>query len=143
MKKLLVTLLILKILAAIYLFFVTLAADIGLAIIITLINILDIALVVAVIMNIGEIEELWYSLNRIRHDIRKLNDNTVKVEEAEPHTPSIDRREAARGAWECVKCATVNKAGTDKCEHCGAQYSAWDNPTVNPNSKKKVSRWVK
>ena len=103
MKKLLVTLLILKILAAIYLFFVTLAADIGLAIIITLINILDIALVVAVIMNIGEIEELWYSLNRIRHDIRKLNDNTVKVEEAEPHTPSIDRREAARGAWESVK----------------------------------------
>ncbi|MBQ1279359.1 MAG: hypothetical protein IIY13_02910, partial [Clostridia bacterium] len=110
MKKLLVTLLILKILAAIYLFFVTLAADIGLAIIITLINVLDIALVVAVIINIGEMEELWYSLNRISHDIKVLNDNTPKSEQDEAYIPSIDRREAARGAWECVKCATVNNA---------------------------------
>lgn len=143
MKKFLVVLLMLKILAAIYLFFATLAASIGLAIIITVINVLDIALVVAVIINIGEIEELWYSLNRIRHDIKVLNDNTPKSEQDEAYIPSIDRREAARGAWECVKCATVNKAGTDKCEHCGAQYSVWDNPTVSPNSKKKVSRWVK
>ena len=143
MKKFLVVLLILKILAAIYLLFATLAANIGLAIIITVINVLDIALVVAVIINIGEIEELWYSVNRMRYDIKVLDDNTPKSEDAEPHTPSIDRREAARGAWECVKCATVNKAGTDKCEHCGAQYSVWDNPTVSPLSKKKVSRWVK
>ncbi len=143
MKKFLYILLTLKILAAIYLFFATLAASIGLAIIITVINALDIALVIAVIINIGEIEELWYSLNRMRYDIKVLNDNTSKAEDSEPHTPSINRREAARGAWECVKCTTVNKAGTDKCEHCGAQYSAWDNPTVSPFAKKKVSRWVK
>lgn len=142
MKKLLYILLVVQLFATVYEFFTLMGAAFGLAIVSAAVNILSVTLTIAVIRNMGEIEELWYSLNRMRHDIKVIDDNIEKPQN-EKITPSIDRREAARGAWECVKCATVNKAGTDSCSNCGAQYSVWDNPTVSPNAKKKLSRWVK
>ena len=142
MKKLLYILLVIKILAALFAFFSILGANIGLAIVMLAIGFLEIIVIIAVIRNMDEIEELWYSLNRVRHDIKVIDDNIEKPQ-GEKSAPSIDRREAARGAWECIKCATVNKSGTDSCSNCGAEYSVWDNPTASPNAKKKLSRWVK
>lgn len=142
MKKLLYILLAVKIFATLFMFFSILGSNIGVAVVMLALGVLEITVIVAVIRNMDEIEELWYSLNRVRHDIKVIDDNIEKPHD-EKSAPSIDRREAARGAWECVKCATVNKEGTDSCSNCGAEYSAWDNPTVSPNAKKKLSRWVK
>ena len=143
MKKLLYILLAIKIFATLFMFFSILGSNIGVAIVTLALGNLEITVIIAVIRNIDEIEELWYSVNRMRYDIKVLSDNTPMDDEKSDYAPSIDRREAARGAWECIKCATVNKAGTDSCSNCGAEYSVWDNPTVSPNSKKKLSRWVK
>ena len=74
----------------------------------------------------------------------KINENE-KTEDSttESLNSNIRHRETARGAWECVKCDTVNKEGTDRCSNCGSDYSPFTNPTVNPYEKKKVSRWIK
>lgn len=142
MKKLLYILLAVQLFVAVFEFFTLMSDYFGYALVSAAVNLLSITLTVAVIRNMDEIEELWYSLNRMRHDIKVIDDNIEKPQD-EKSAPSRAGREAARGAWECVKCATVNKTGTDTCSNCGAEYSVWNNPTVSPHAKKKLSRWVK
>ena len=51
--------------------------------------------------------------------------------------------ETSQNVWECVKCATVNKAETTHCAHCGSAYAVSVNPTDDPTKKRVMSRWVK
>lgn len=99
---------------------------------------LEIALVVAVIINTDKIEDLWYSMSRVRYDIKKIYDSMENVE-VDKTSPSIDLRETARGAWDCIKCGTVNKAGSSVCGNCGAEYSSLTNPTADTNQKKDLA----
>lgn len=69
-----------------------------------------------------QVETLQGKLNRL------LSLQAPSPDSAEP-AAFVPPMETARQVWECVKCGTVNKAGTAACSHCGAQYSSWVNPT--------------
>ena len=145
MKKLLYILLFLQITGGVFSFFLLIGSDAFTAVLAGFICILQIALTVSVIRNTEDIEQLSEETAWLRTKLRKLENKDNLYTEPESAVPAAYHGEAARGTWECVKCGTVNKAGTDTCQSCGAAYSAEINPTSNPYAKKKprVSRFVK
>ena len=145
MKKLLYILLFLQIIGGVFSFFLLIGNNIFAAAIAGFTCILQIALTVSVIRNTEDIEQLSEETAWLRTKLRKLENKDNLYTEPESAVPAAYHGEAARGTWECVKCGTVNKAGTDTCQSCGAAYSAEINPTSNPFAKKKprVSRFVK
>lgn len=144
MRKLLNIILVIQIIGVITEFFILLFHSVVLCIILTPISLLGIVPTIAIIKNMDDIEDLQYTLNHLRFELKQINENE-KTEDSttESLNSNIRHRETARGAWECVKCDTVNKEGTDHCSNCGSDYSPFTNPTVNPYEKKKVSRWIK
>ena len=145
MKKLLYILLFLQIIGGVFSFFLLIGNNIFAAAIAGFTCILQIALTVSVIRNTEDIEQLSEETAWLRTKLRKLENKDNLYTEPESAVPAAYHGEAARGTWECVKCGTVNKAGTDACQSCGAAYSAEINPTSNPFAKKKprISRFVK
>lgn len=140
MKKLLYILLFLQIISGVYIFFMLIGSDAFTAVLAGFICILQIALTISVIRNTEDIEQLNEETTWLRTKLKELEDVVNPYNSAESAVPAV-----YRGTWECVKCGTVNKAGTDACQSCGAAYSAEINPTSNPFAKKKprISRFVK
>ena len=145
MKKLLYILLFLQIISGVYLFFLFLGNNAFAAVVAVFISILQIALTISVIRNTEDIEQLNEETTWLRTKLKGLENIVNPYNSPESAVPAAYHGEAARGTWDCVKCGTVNKAGTDVCQSCGAAYSAEINPTSNPFAKKKprVSRFVK
>lgn len=145
MKKLLYILLFLQIISGVYLFFLFLGNNAFAAVVAGFISILQIVLTLSVIRNTDETERLSEETFWLRTKLKELEDVVNPYNSPESAVPAAYHGEAARGTWECVKCGTVNKAGTDACQNCGAAYSAEINPTSNPFAKKKprISRFVK
>lgn len=145
MKKLLYILLFLQIISGVYLFFLFLGNNAFAAVVAGFISILQIVLTLSVIRNTDETERLSEETFWLRTKLKELENVVNSYNSPESAVPAAYHGEAARGTWECVKCGTVNKAGTDICQSCGAAYSAEINPTSNPFAKKKprVSRFVK
>ena len=145
MKKLLYILLFLQIISGVYLFFLFLGNNAFAAVVAGFISILQIVLTLSVIRNTDETERLSEETFWLRTKLKELEDVVNPYNSPESAVPAAYHGEAARGTWKCVKCGTVNKAGTDACQNCGAAYSAEINPTSNPFAKKKprVSRFVK
>ena len=145
MKKLLYILLFLQIISGVYLFFLFLGNNAFAAVVAVFISILQIVLTLSVIRNTDETERLSEETTWLRQKLKGLENIVNPYNSPESAVPAAYHGEAARGTWECVKCGTVNKAGTDVCQNCGAAYSAEINPTSNPFAKKKprVSRFVK
>ena len=145
MKKLLYILLFLQIISGVYLFFLFLGNNAFAAVVAVFISILQIALTISVIRNTEDIEQLNEETTWLRTKLKWLENIVNPYNSPESAVPAAYHGEAARGTWECIKCGTVNKAGTDACQNCGAAYSAEINPTSNPFAKKKprVSRFVK
>lgn len=145
MKKLLYILLFLQIISGVYLFFLFLGNNAFAAVVAGFISILQIVLTLSVIRNTEDIEQLSEETFWLRTKLKGLENIVNPYNSPESAVPAAYHGEAARGTWECVKCGTVNKAGTDACQSCGAAYSAAINPTSNPYAKKKprVSRFVK
>ena len=145
MKKLLYILLFLQIISGVYLFFLFLGNNAFAAVVAVFISILQIVLTLSVIRNTEDIEQLNEETTWLRTKLKGLENIVNPYNSPESAVPAAYHGEAARGTWECVKCGTVNKAGTDVCQNCGAAYSAEINPTSNPFAKKKprVSRFVK
>ena len=145
MKKLLYILIFLQIISGVYLFFLFLGNNAFAAVVAGFISILQMILTLSVIRNTDETERLSEETFWLRTKLKELEDVVNPYNSPESAVPAAYHGEAARGTWECVKCGTVNKAGTDVCQSCGAAYSAEINPTSNPYAKKKprVSRFVK
>lgn len=145
MKKLLYILLFLQIISGLYLFFLFLGNNAFTAVLAGFICILQISLTISVIRNTEDIEQLNEETAWLRQKLKRLEEAVNPYNSPESAVPAAYHGEAARGTWECVKCGTVNKAGTDACQNCGAAYSAEINPTSNPFAKKKprISRFVK
>ena len=145
MKKLLYILLFLQIISGVYLFFLFLGNNAFAAVVAGFISILQIVLTLSVIRNTDETERLSEETFWLRTKLKELENVVNPYNSPESAVPAAYHGEAARGTWECVKCGTVNKAGTDVCQSCGAAYSAEINHTSNPFAKKKprVSRFVK
>lgn len=145
MKKLLYILLFLQIIGGVFSFFLLIGNNIFAAVIAGFTCILQITLTLSVIRNTEDIEQLNEETAWLRTKLKGLENIVNPYNSPESAVPAAYHGEAARGTWECVKCGTVNKAGTDACQSCGAAYSAEINPTSNPYAKKKprVSRFVK
>ena len=145
MKKLLYILLFLQIISGVFIFFMLIGSDAFTAVFAGFISILQIVLTLSVIRNTDETERLSEETFWLRTKLKGLENIVNPYNSPESAVPAAYHGEAARGTWECVKCGTVNKAGTDACQSCGAAYSAEINPTSNPYAKKKprVSRFVK
>ncbi len=142
MKKILYILLTIDIISLTIGFFASLSVSLIISVIILLLGILNLVPLIAIISNIDNIENLYDELNRMKYKLKALSDDNKSVDSENISSPTIGHKEKARGAWECVKCGTINKEGTDSCQNCKALYSPAINPTTNPFEKKKVSRWV-
>ena len=145
MKKLLYILLFLQIISGVFIFFMLIGSDAFTAVVTGFISILQIVLTLSVIRNTDETERLSEETFWLRTKLKGLENIVNPYNSPESAVPAAYHGEAARGTWECVKCGTVNKSGTDACQSCGAAYSVAINPTSNPYSKKKprISRFVK
>ena len=144
MKKSLYTLLIINIVTLVFGFIFSLFTAPLYSLLYLLLGPLELVPLFAIINNLESIESLNYEIYELKSRLRKIEDgNSQPTAENQTNVQGIEVRETARGSWECVKCGTVNKEGTDTCENCKAPYSPFINPTSNPYEKKKVSRWIK
>ncbi len=75
-------------------------------------------------------------VDRQEEQLRELQEKLHRLEETRPApaTPAAADepqravpayKPEARHPWDCVRCGTVNKAGTTACAHCGAAYDEW------------------
>ncbi len=144
MKKALYTLLTINILTLIIGFIALLFSKLIFAIIFLPLGLLELVPLLAIINNLESVENLNYEIYELKSRLKKIEEiNNETTAETNTSTPDIERKEVARGTWECVKCGTINKEGTDTCQNCKALYSPWINPTSSPYEKKKISRWIK
>jgi len=144
MKKWLYVLLIINSVTLIIGFILALFTSPIYSILLLMLGLLELVPLLAIINNLENIENLNYEIYELKSRLKKFEDeNNETLNETKESTPDIERKEVARGTWECVKCGTVNKEGTDTCNNCKAPYSPFINPTSNPYEKKKVSRWIK
>ncbi len=141
MKKLLYTLLIIEIILAVVAFFVLLYTSVFAAVFLSALNLLTLVPIIAIIHNINDIDELEYTMSKLRYKVKVLED-IVNKDAPEKEKPTEKEAPYSMGNWTCIKCGTINKMGTNECENCKAQYSI-DCPTTDPSKKKKVSRFVK
>lgn len=144
MKKLLYAILVIEIIGAIIGFFAVALTSLITAVLVLPFILISFVPIIAIIINFENIEKLQEEVAVLRYqNSEKQRSGVVAEAPQETPPPAVDRKETARGAWECVKCGTVNKAGTTHCSNCKADYSPWTNPTTSPSAKKKLSRWVK
>ena len=145
MRKLLIVLLVINIIALCFGFFMILANSLLYAIIFLGLGILELIPIIALISCLDNIEDLQYDNKYLHEKIRKLEDaiNGNNLSENSEFTYTNNSEHIASGVWECIKCGTVNKANTSKCSNCNAPYSPSLNPTDKPYTKRKISRFVK
>ncbi|MBR2044462.1 MAG: hypothetical protein IJ946_09035 [Clostridia bacterium] len=142
MKKLLYVLLVIEITLTVAAFFMLLPASLFAAIFLSGLNALSLVPIIAIIHNINTIDDLEYDLSKLRYKVKELYD-IVNKDAPEGERASEVYKGRAMGNWKCVKCGTVNKEGSSRCESCQAAYTPEYNPTDDPNKRKKVSRWIK
>ena len=142
MKKLLYVHLVLQIIAAIVNFIALLSSSIFYALVLTPISLLGVVIPIAILKNMENSEnldsEVFYLRSRVNALEKAING---KSEDGEEEAPTEREGDVSFGNWKCIKCGTVNKKGTTRCEGCKAAYSLELNPTQNPNKKKKLNRW--
>ncbi len=143
MRKLLYILLGINILTLAYGFFAILSSSIVYAVILLLLGILELIPIIAIISCIDDIEKLKDENSMLSYRLKKLENEVLPEETVHNSFPELTHGDTAKAVWECVKCSTVNKAGTSHCSNCKAPYSPFINPTDNPYEKKKLSRWIK
>lgn len=141
MKKWLYVILGIEIVADIVIFFMLLYSSLFAALFGTALNVLSLIPIIAIICNMKDIEDIQYDMSKMRYTMRKIEDSLARDRDSTEESELVVG--ASVGVWECVKCGTVNKEGTNRCDNCKAAYSPEYNPTDDPSKKKKVSRWIK
>ncbi len=143
MRKLLIILLVINIITLAIAFIMSLVASPLYAILLLLLGILELIPIIAIISCLDDIEKLKQENAMLSYRLKKLENEALPEKTVHNSFPELTHGEAARAVWECVKCGTVNKAGTTQCSNCRAPYSPFINPTDDPTKKKKRSRWIK
>ncbi len=143
MRKLLYILLVINIITLAIAFIMSLVAAPLYAILLLLLGILELIPIIAIISCLDDIEKLKQENAMLSYRLKKLENEVIPEEAKHNRIPELVHGEAARAVWECVKCGTINKAGTSHCSNCKAPYSPFINPTDDPTKKKKRSRWIK
>ena len=143
MRKLLYIHLTINIITLAIAFIMSLVASPIYAILILFLGILSLVPIFAIISCLDDIEKLKDENTMLSYRLKRIENETQPQETVHNSYPELTHGETARAVWECVKCGTVNKAGTTQCSHCKAPYSPFINPTDDPLKKKKRSRWIK
>lgn len=143
MRKLLYIHLAINIITLAIAFIMTLVASPIYAILILLLGILSLVPIFAIISCLDDIEKLKGENTMLSYRLKKIENETIPQETVHNSYPELAHGDTAKAVWECVKCSTVNKAGTSHCSNCKAPYSPLVNPTDDPTKKKKRSRWIK
>lgn len=145
MKKILWFLLGFNFLGLAITFFALLTTNWFYAIIVLVLGSLGLVPLYALISCLYRIDKLEDDNYVLQYKIKCLEDDINGERKVDNAThPELERLVDAEATWDCVKCGTVNKAGTTRCSNCKAEYSPIVNPTHYPTKKKpKVSRWVK
>ena len=115
MKKLLYVLLVIEIVLSVAAFFMMLQTSLFSAIFLGGLNALTLVPIIALIQNINSIDNLSYDMSKLRYKVKTLEDivnKDIPKEEKLAETYAG----GAIGNWECIKCGTVNKEGTIRCE---------------------------
>ena len=105
--------------------------------------ILNIIPIFAIISNLESIEQLKSDFYKLKCEI-KSNKVDTDNEYNDIHTaPAVNYEYTADNSWQCVKCATVNKSGTNHCSNCYTAFSPDISTTSDIAEKKKISRFIK
>ncbi len=144
MLKLLYIILTVDILALVFSFFMLLSTSVAYAVVFAAVGLLGLVPILVLINHVESIEQLKNDVARLQSEVKRLSDTLNGSSPLKENgAPVLIKNEPSRAVWECVKCGTVNKAGTNLCANCNAEYSPFVNPTDNTDKKKKLSRWVK
>lgn len=135
MKKLLYILLVIEIILAAVAFFMLLYTSVFAAILLGSLNLLTLVPIIAIIHNMNSIDDLSYDMSKIRYKVKALED-IINKDLPEGEKPTETFVGGAMGNWECIKCGTVNKEGTNRCENCKAAYSPEYDPTDDVKEEK-------
>lgn len=142
MKKLLYAVVVLQIFAAIINFIAYLSNSLLLAIVLTSVSLLSVVIPIAILKNMESSENLESQVFYLRSRVNALEKAiNGKSEDSEAEAVTERDGDVSFGSWKCIKCGTVNKKGTTRCEGCKAAYSLELNPTQDPSKKKKLNRW--
>lgn len=127
--------------SAVISFIALLSVSLIYALILAPISLIGIVIPIAILKNMESTEnldsEVFYLRSRVSALEKAINGKGEEDEEA----PTERLGEVSLGSWKCIKCGTVNKKGTTRCEGCKSAYSHELNPTQDPNKKKKLNRW--
>ena len=142
MKKLLHILVALQIFSAIVNFIGNLSNSVALAVILAAISLVSVVIPIAILRNTESTEDLDAQVFYLRSRINAL-EKAINSKSTDSDEGATTEREGdvSYGDWKCLKCGTVNKKGTTRCEGCKAAYSLELNPTQDPSKKKKFNRW--
>ena len=141
MKKLLYVLLVIDIVALAICFIILLPASVLLAIFYLAMGVLGLIPTIAIIRCLDDIELMQDNISHLYNKLHKL-EGINQNETSENPEPAARHGEEAKLTWQCVKCGTVNKAGTTNCSYCNNEFSPVLNQTFHSNPK-ALSRWVK
>ena len=141
MKKLLYVLLIINIISITIGFIILLPISVLLALLYLTIAALSLVPTIAVIRLLDDIELMQDNITHLYNKLHKL-ENLNQNETSENPEPAARHGEEAKPPWKCVKCGTVNKAGTTNCSNCDNEFSPTLNQTFHSNPK-ALSRWIK
>ncbi|MBQ8753317.1 MAG: hypothetical protein IJZ13_09460 [Clostridia bacterium] len=88
-----------------------------------------ILLVIFVLISIPffALEYALVHIEELQEDVRQLHGRLNRLSTAEtpattPKEPPLPGGRKALVNWTCQKCGAGNKAGTDRCDNCGAAY---------------------
>ncbi len=143
MRKMLYILLVINIITLTVAFIMSLATAPLYSVLVLALGILELIPIIAIISCLDDIEKLKEDNAYLSYRLKKLENEVLPEEPTHNSFPELSYGVPASAIWECVKCGTVNKAGTTQCSHCKAAYSPFINPTDDPTKKKKRSRWIK
>ncbi len=142
MKKILYILLAINIFALAIAFFMLLSKSLWLAFVYLGIGAIGLVPTLAIIRCLDDVEDLHYQVTVLYEKLRKFengNQEEIPFQNPEPFAHYGDKSDLT---WKCIKCDTINKAGTTNCSNCNAEYSQELNPTYISNPK-KLSRFLK
>ena len=142
MKKFLYAYIVLQVVSSITSFIALLSVSLVYALIVILVSLIGVAIPIAILKNMESAENLESEIFYLRSRVNALEKAmSASGQQSESGAPAEEYNEVSLGNWKCIKCGTINKQGTSRCERCKAAYSHEFNPTDDPGKKKKLNRW--
>lgn len=126
MQAAIVVIIILQIIADVIVVLSLLGQNFLLALLSLALAVLSLVPLFALLRCLGDISDLHAEIYSLKNQLHRLekewNAPLSDTEQFQP-SPEPQQKMTANQRWSCVKCGTVNRAGTEVCENCGSGYS--------------------